>query len=477
MSCEGNRHKYFQLLTAQGADTQALERLYQAGYNRPAGNSAAALQAQAKTRLLFAEMQRNGLHPPTHSPSGLPKPEAQQGYAAVYDFLSNEGLLQGVTGIASMNLAYATPAPVQNQGSPHPSVSEWADVCTPEGRDADCFDRQGYNTQGFDQNERDRFGYNPSGLDIKGYNRRGFNKKGLDKDGYNAAGYNTNLHNRDGHDLYGYDPNGRDRDGYDKNGYDVQGYDRAGFDIKGCDRQGQRHPFFTPDAAGIYADGRDAWGFDVDGYDLDGRDRFGFDRQGYNQSGYDREGRRRDGRNAQGLDPEGYDAYGYRTEGGRRVDRLGYDRDGFDASGYTITGYDKDGLDHSGQPRLKTDKRGKPVEIKYRSGWDANGYDRWGFHKDTGLTAPDEQGKQMNHYGWIYDEASQECVDPQDPVRRMLHGFHRSREHHPTWGRYWRIEHTPYIPPTKHVVPPITPFASMTREAYNLRLTTIRITP
>src|SRR5512137_1398371 len=94
MSCEGNRHRYFQLLAAQGADPQTLERLYQAGYNRPAGNTAAALQAEAKTRLLFAEMQRIGLHPPTHSPSGLPKPEAQQGYAAVYDLLVQEGVLQ-----------------------------------------------------------------------------------------------------------------------------------------------------------------------------------------------------------------------------------------------------------------------------------------------------------------------------------------------------------------------------------------------
>jgi hypothetical protein len=465
MSCEGNRHKYFQLLATQGADPQTLERLYQAGYNRPAGNSAAALQSQAKTRLLFAEMQRNGLHPPTHSPSGLPKVDAQQGYAAVYDLLVQEGLLHpGGTG-SQINLAH--PVSSQPQSTPRPSVREWAETCSPDGRDAEGFDRLGYDQHGFDHNDRDRFGYNSSGLDVKGYNRHGYNKKGLDKDGYNGAGYNANLRDRDEYDLYGYDANGRDRDGYDKNGYDALGYDRTWYDFSGFDKNKVHHPFFTPDAAGIYADGRDAWGFDAEGYDLDGRDRFGFDRQGYNQSGYDREGRRRDGRNAQGLDPEGYDAYGYHTEGGRRVDRLGYDRDGFDASGYTITGYDKDGLDRSGQPRLKTDKRGKLVEIKYRSGWDANGYDRWGFHKDTGLTAPDEQGRKRNHYGWIYDEASQECVDPQDPVRRMSHVFHRSREHHPTWGRYWRIEHTPYIPPTRHVSHPITPFASMTREAYD----------
>lgn len=465
MSCEGNRHKYFQLLSIQGVDPLAMERLYQAGYNRPAGNTPAILQAEAKTRLLFAEMQRNGLHPPTHSPSGLPKPEAQQGYAAVYDLLVREGLLHSTETSSPIKLAH--PVSSQNEGAPRSSVHEWAETCTPDGRDGDGFDRLGYNQQGFDRNDRDRFGYNPSGLDIKGYNRHSFNKKGVDKDGYNAAGYNANLRDREGFDLYGYGPNGRDRDGYDRDGYDTQGFDRAGHDQNGYDRSGTRHTFFTPDATGFYTDGRDAWGFDAKGYDPDGRDRFDFDRQGYNQSGYDREGRRRDGRNAQGLDPEGYDAYGYRTAGGQRVDRLGYDRDGFDANGYTFTGYDKDGLDRNGQPRMKTDKRGKPVEIKYRSGWDANGYDRWGFHKNTGLTAPDEQGYKRNNYGWIYDEATQECVDPHAPSRRMAHVFHRSREHNINWGRYWRIEHTPYIPPTRHVSPPITPFASLTREAYD----------
>jgi len=464
MSCEGNRHKYFQLIAAHSADPQALERLYQAGYNRPAGNSAAALQAEAKTRLLFAEIHRNGFKPPTHSLSGIPKPEAQQGYAAVYDMLVRDGSIHPPVSQPQMNLAQASNP---SQPAPRPSVREWAEVCTPDGRDVDGFDRQGYDQQGFDRESRDRFGYNPSGLDGRGYNQRSFNKKGLDKDGYNAAGYSLNLRDRDGFDLHGYDPNGRDSDGYDRNGYDAQGFDRAGYGLNGYDRSGSRHPFFTPDAAGLYADGCDAWGFDQEGYDFNGRDRFGFDRQGYNLSGYDRDGRRRDGRNSQGLDPEGYDAYGYRTDGGRRVDRLGYDRDGFDASGYTLTGYDKDGLDRSGRPRMREDKRGRPVEIKYRSGWDANGYDRWGFHKDSGLTAPDEQGRRMNQYGWIYDEATQECYDPQDPTRRMQHVFHRSRSHHPTWGRYWRIEHTPFIPLNQPPSPPITPLAPVTREAYD----------
>ena len=47
------------------------------------------------------------------------------------------------------------------------------------------------------------------------------------------------------------------------------------------------------------------------------------------------------------------------------------------------------------------------------------------------------------------------------------HVFHRARSHNLTWGRYWSIEHTPFIPPVKQVNPPVTPFAPMTREAYD----------
>jgi len=165
MSCERNRHKYFQLLTAQGADAQALERLYQAGYNRPAGNSATSLQAEAKTRLLFVEMQKLGLHPPTHSPSGLPKPEAQQGYAAVYDMLLQKGLIQPPGFSPQLNL---TQVSSPSQSAQRPSVREWAELCTPDGRDGDGFDRLGYDRQGFGRGDQDRFGYNQSGLDVKG---------------------------------------------------------------------------------------------------------------------------------------------------------------------------------------------------------------------------------------------------------------------------------------------------------------------
>jgi len=93
MSCDGNRTKYFQEIAHQkwlakvfgGADqaVDALERIYQAGRNQPAGDKAQKTTDRAYTLSLFAEMRQKGLKPPTHSKSGLPRADAQRGYAEV----------------------------------------------------------------------------------------------------------------------------------------------------------------------------------------------------------------------------------------------------------------------------------------------------------------------------------------------------------------------------------------------------------
>src|SRR5690349_5019320 len=86
MSCEPNRQRF--LAHACGGDSsmaEALERVYQ----RERGPAAAAelLANQTKTRLLFAQITRQGMQPPTHSPTGLPRVESQRGYAALWDEL------------------------------------------------------------------------------------------------------------------------------------------------------------------------------------------------------------------------------------------------------------------------------------------------------------------------------------------------------------------------------------------------------
>jgi hypothetical protein len=108
MSCEGSQGAFFSHQAGQSAvmaafggspeqAQQALEQVYalaraqaeQAktalGTDRVATLRAKAEDEQAKaaTKALFARMQQMGLRPPAHSKSGLPKRDAQYGYAAI----------------------------------------------------------------------------------------------------------------------------------------------------------------------------------------------------------------------------------------------------------------------------------------------------------------------------------------------------------------------------------------------------------
>jgi len=98
MSCDGNRHKYFEQAVRHKAvlDTfgsapnaqQALEQIFQtARANAATHDRAQSAQSEARTRKLFDEMKSVGLKPPTHSANGLPKRDAQFGYAAVQQTL------------------------------------------------------------------------------------------------------------------------------------------------------------------------------------------------------------------------------------------------------------------------------------------------------------------------------------------------------------------------------------------------------
>lgn len=468
MSCEHNRHKYFeQIGPALEMSPGELERRYQAGRREP-GNQAELLSANAKTLRLFGLMRVAGLKPPTHSADGLPKTASRLGYAAIYDLLAGaEAQSQG----ESNALQLATPA-----GSGEPAAIFWANPenrrrYDAQGYDPDGYDRWGYTRRGFTRQGWDREGFDREGYDAEGYNRLGLDKDGRDRDGYNAAGYNDQGLDRDGYDIKGY-KDGFDREGYNLDGFDQDGYDRAGYDSQGYDRQGYPSPLLTPGADGYYPDGFDAQGFGRDGYGRSGRDRWGFDREGYNAAGYDRNGLDRNGMTTNGYDRQGYDSRGYDYRG---FDRLGYNKDGYDRQGYTWTGYDEHGLDRNRQPRMTRDKKtGQLVPMKYNpSGWDKDGYDEWGFHHLDGLTAPDAQGLRRNRLGWVYDEQTQECYDPQDSRRRMAHKEHQTFAWTRPWRRKGRILQpgriafpSSYAPADNAPEPPITPLAPMSREAY-----------
>ncbi len=93
MSCEENRGRYLTAVCGSGpagqAAATALERVFQGERGEPA-DSLEAADNEAKTRLLFAQFGRCDppLRPPTHSAEGLPRRDAQRGYARLYDRLS-----------------------------------------------------------------------------------------------------------------------------------------------------------------------------------------------------------------------------------------------------------------------------------------------------------------------------------------------------------------------------------------------------
>jgi N12 class adenine-specific DNA methylase len=99
MSCDNHRGIYFRQVAAQNPDLDqsVLERLFQVGRNQPVNSRAEQALAEMKTRLLFADMQKMGIKPPTHSPSGLPRKDAQAGYAKVYDHMKAYGYFDKVS--------------------------------------------------------------------------------------------------------------------------------------------------------------------------------------------------------------------------------------------------------------------------------------------------------------------------------------------------------------------------------------------
>src|SRR6266545_4302510 len=99
MSCEKNRGAFVAHVTGSGSLAAqafggpdeagaAMETIFDTARGQAATGSAPQQKiAEAKTRMLFDWMRRSGFKPPAHSASGLPKADAQFGYAAMYDTL------------------------------------------------------------------------------------------------------------------------------------------------------------------------------------------------------------------------------------------------------------------------------------------------------------------------------------------------------------------------------------------------------
>ncbi len=368
MSCEGNRHKFLGHLATvfPALDAAEMERIYQSA--RAAGVQSPDEETE-KTRRLFADMQALGIKPPTHSPDGLPKPASRAGYAALYDYI----------------IAHA-------QTKPYRFDEVHAALRTlPSQLSSDV--------------------WNALPVNLNTY---------YDGVGTNAAGYYYHhfTHPDELPDGVGYRQT--DRQSVD----DIVAYSGAGAayrvqldDIQDFFRN------FQPDADGFYPDGYNGAGFDRDGFDSLGFSLYGIHRDDLANREKVKKwaGKRVVIRVARtGLkNPKEYDVdcEGFGDDGFAPTernpfddrDRFGYNRLGF-RNGRSWTGYDENGLDENGNPAPRR-----------------KNFDVWGYSTKDGLTAPDAQGRRYNVIGWVYDPATGECFDPDDPRRRMKHNFKRKK--------------------------------------------------
>jgi hypothetical protein len=357
MSCEGNRHQFFQWAGQKyGLDEKALEKHYQTARARgPQDDAEKTIQAH-KTRALFGVMRSLGITPPTHSASGLPKANSCSGYAEINDLLSTISQTKGqqTDPLADQSLRYLT-------------------------------DGEGY------------------------YLKNGLHKdSGRNRQGYDARGY---VSKKGQHVWYG--------DSYANAVFPKPNYP-GGFahhfgasEIDGIDTD-QQKDFRAAVQDDIYPDGYDRFGFDADGYNDQGLDHYGF--KGNAQIDYQTAARQRvelDISRAGLKNPKRYeiDLEGFAENGFmpryedelEDKDRLGYTRKGF-RQGCSWTGYDQQGLDKAGNARPKVP-------------W----HDAWGYGRKTGLTEPDQKGRQYNLIGWQYDPKTDHCFNPKKPDQKIRH--------------------------------------------------------
>ena len=307
------------------------------------------------------------------------------------------------------------------------------------------YDAAGYNPAGYNRRGYDRDGFNAQGRDAEGYdrsglrvapgttvqvNRRGLTQAGVRPDGTHPSGHFLGF--RTGYSFSGYDGRGYDREGYDRDGYhQVTQRDRGGYDRRGLDAAGN-HLAGTPDADGLYADGLDAEGYDREGYAPDRYDRWGFSREGFHA--VDANGVRvplsKDGRDRQGM----------------RYVFHGCDRHGCLPNGRYPWGANQDGELRT----IRSPKTGKLIRATYDAdGIDPTGINRQGFSVRDGLSEPDEDGRRVAANGWVYDPATRDLCDPDDPSRRMPHQWKTTKLR---IGRVWVTQVISTGTP-----PPVTP--------------------
>ena len=127
-----------------------------------------------------------------------------------------------------------------------------------------------------------------------------------DKEGFDSNGYNINGIKRNGYDINGYNINGYDNFGFSKDGYNINGYDFLGLERDGYNINGVKGVYNYKDKYAYSQYSFNKHGFNKDGYNRNGYNKYGFNRNGYNKDGYNKYGF-----NNNGYNRDGYNEYGF----------------------------------------------------------------------------------------------------------------------------------------------------------------------
>ena len=101
-----------------------------------------------------------------------------------------------------------------------------------------------------------------------------------DKEGFDSNGYNINSIKRNGYDINNYNINGYNNFSFDKDGYNINGYDFLGLDRDGYNINGVK---------GVY-DYKDKYAYNRYGFNKYGFNKYDYNRDGYNKYGFSKDG-------------------------------------------------------------------------------------------------------------------------------------------------------------------------------------------
>ena len=135
-----------------------------------------------------------------------------------------------------------------------------------------------------------------------------------DKEGFDSNGYNINGIKRDGYDINGYSINGYDNFSFSKDDYNINGYDFLGLDRDGYNINGVKGVYDYRNKYAYSRYGFNEYSFNKCNYNREGYNKYGFNKDGYNKNVYNK-----DGYNVYGFNKDGYNKNGLNKYGKKNI--------------------------------------------------------------------------------------------------------------------------------------------------------------